>query len=257
MTVGHRHLAGRTVLLALVATLMAGCATRRAADPGTTGSIAQVSRSDVEALADRYKDHPTDRQTMLGYARALGLAGRWPEAVAVLREGVLKTPGDKDIAAAYGKALASNGNFEEALKVVRQTNSDTTPDWRLLSAEGAILDQLNQPADARRAYEMALKISPDEPSVVNNLALSYLLTNEPKRAEELLRKAAASPRADGRIRQNLALALGLQGKFAEAEKIAVADLPKDEADANMAYLKDMMAQANSWQAIRKADKAKG
>jgi Flp pilus assembly protein TadD len=256
MTIRLKPLAGRTVLIALCAALLSGCATRRSADPDTTGSIGAASAGQLEALGDRYKDNPGDKATVMAYARSLGLATRWPEAVAVLRDAVLKSPGDKEIAAAYGKALAANGNFEEALKVVRQTNSDTNPDWRLLSAEGAILDQLNQPADARRAYEMALKISPDEPSVVNNLALSYLLTNEPKRAEDLLRKASASPRADGRIRQNLALALGLQGKFAEAEQIAVADLPKAEADANMAYLKSMMAQANSWQAIKKADKAK-
>ncbi|MBP0656484.1 hypothetical protein J8J20_21670, partial [Mycobacterium tuberculosis] len=89
-----------------------------------------------------------------------------------------------------------------------------------------------------------------------NLALSYLLTNAPAKAETLLRQAAANPKADGRIRQNLALALGLQGKFAEAEKIARADLPAAEADANMAYLKEMLVQANSWQAIRRADAAK-
>jgi Flp pilus assembly protein TadD len=102
---------------------------------------------------------------------------------------------------------------------------------------------------------MAMKIAPDEPSLVNNMALSYLLTNEPTKAEALLRQAVAKPSADVRIRQNLALALGLQGKFTEAEKIARADLPPAEADANIAYLRAMLAQANSWQAIRKADGA--
>jgi hypothetical protein len=38
------------------------------------------------------------------------------------------------------------------------------------------------------------------------------------------------------VRQNLALAVGLQGRFAEAESIARADLPPDEAAANVAYL---------------------
>ena len=42
------------------------------------------------------------------------------------------------------------------------------------------------------------------------------------------------------MRQNLALAVGLQGRFAEAEGIAKADLPADEAAANVAYLKQML-----------------
>jgi len=35
--------------------------------------------------------------------------------------------------------------------------------------------------------------------------------------------------------------VGLQGRFAEAESIARADLPADEAAANAAYLKQMLA----------------
>ena len=44
------------------------------------------------------------------------------------------------------------------------------------------------------------------------------------------------------MRQNLALVVGLQGRFAEAEEIARADLPPDEAAANVDYLRQMLAQ---------------
>ena len=44
------------------------------------------------------------------------------------------------------------------------------------------------------------------------------------------------------MRQNLALVVGLQGRFQEAETIARADLPPDEAAANVAYLRRMLAQ---------------
>jgi Flp pilus assembly protein TadD len=42
------------------------------------------------------------------------------------------------------------------------------------------------------------------------------------------------------VRQNLGLVVGLQGRFAEAEQIVRADLPADEAAANVAYLKQML-----------------
>jgi Flp pilus assembly protein TadD len=36
--------------------------------------------------------------------------------------------------------------------------------------------------------------------------------------------------------------VGLQGRFAEAETIAKGDLPADEAQANVAYLREMLSQ---------------
>ncbi len=53
--------------------------------------------------------------------------------------------------------------------------------------------------------------------MLSNLGLSYALTKQLPEAEAALREASASPRADARVRQNLALVLALEGKFAEAE----------------------------------------
>ena len=47
------------------------------------------------------------------------------------------------------------------------------------------------------------------------------------KAEAALRQAYASGKADARVRQNLGLVVGLQGRFAEAESIVKADLPAD------------------------------
>ena len=60
------------------------------------------------------------------------------------------------------------------------------------------------------------------------------------KAEEALREAMANPKAGSKVRQNLGLVVGLQGRFAEAEQIVKADLPPDEAAANVAYLREML-----------------
>ena len=65
------------------------------------------------------------------------------------------------------------------------------------------------------------------------------------KAEETLRRAYASARADARVRQNLGLVVGLQGRFGEAESIVKADLPAEEAAANVAYLKQMLARKDN------------
>jgi Flp pilus assembly protein TadD len=125
--------------------------------------------------------------------------------------------------------------------VLNRAHTPDRPDWHILSVQGAVLDQMGRHEEARRYYASALRLAPDEPSVLSNLGLSYALSKDLKQAEETLRRASKEGRIDPRVRQNLALVVGLQGRFAEAETIARADLPPEEAAANVAYLKQMLA----------------
>jgi hypothetical protein len=63
------------------------------------------------------------------------------------------------------------------------------------------------------------------------------------------------------VRQNLALVVGLQGRFQEAETIAKGDLSPDEAAANVAYLRQMLAQQGDWKkkasAVRRWSRRQG
>ena len=67
-----------------------------------------------------------------------------------------------------------------------------------------------------------------------------------KEAETNLSRASAQRGAEPKVRQNLALVVGLQGRFQEAETIAKGDLSPDEAAANVAYLRQMLAQQSDW-----------
>ncbi|HBR47099.1 MAG TPA: hypothetical protein DEA80_19655, partial [Afipia sp.] len=104
------------------------------------------------------------------------------------------------------------------------------------------LDQRGNHEEARRYYASALKIAPEEPSVLSNLGMSYVLSKDLPKAESVLRRAYNRGSADSRVRQNLGLVVGLQGRFAEAETIVKADLPAEEAEANVAYLKQMLSR---------------
>src|SRR5439155_10992198 len=87
-----------------------------------------------------------------------------------------------------------------------------------------------------------LKIAPDEASVLSNLGLSYVLSSDLPKAEETLRRAYGHAAGDQRVRANLVLVVGLRGNMAEAEKIAKADLPPEEAAANVTQLKLLLAR---------------
>ena len=242
------RLLASTALAALLAAGLAGCKTTKG--PETTGSLASAPRPTTEAgwraeaekWETAYRARPDDVTNVMQYAQALRATGQRAQAVAVLEQASIKNPHDKTLLGAYGRALAEIGNYNQALAVFSRAHTPELPDWRILSAQGAVLDQLGRYGEARRHYASALKIMPEEPSVLSNLGLSYALSKNLKQAEATLRRATGQPNVNPRARQNLALVVGLQGRFTEAENIARADLPPEEAAANVDYLRQMLAQ---------------
>jgi Flp pilus assembly protein TadD len=216
----------------------------------TEASRAADPRRDVESYQDRYRANPKDADAALKYARALRAAGQRSQAVAVLEQTTIANPSNKALLAGYGRALADNGNFQQAFDVLGRAHTPDDPDWHILSAQGAALDQLGRYEEARQYYASALKIAPEEPSVLSNVGLSYVLSKDLAKAEETLRRAYSRAGADPRVRANLALVVGLQGHVAEAETIAKADLPPEEAAKNVAYLKRLLARKENARAER-------
>ena len=243
-----RLLASVALSTALVAAV-AGCASTggqqwpegpfaRAQGPRTEAEW----RKDIETWGARYRDKPSDPEAAANYAQALRAIGQRAQAASVLENATIHNPNDQALLGAYGRALADNGNYSQALEVLNRAHSPDNPDWRILSVQGAVLDQMGRHADAQKHYASALRLVPDEPSVLSNLGLSYALSKQLPLAETTLQRASEQQGAAPKVRQNLALVVGLQGRFQEAEAIARGDLPPDEAAANVATLKQMLAQ---------------
>jgi Flp pilus assembly protein TadD len=234
---------------------IAGCASTPSE---TTGSIASTAappseadaRRNIDALATQYRANPRDADTALAYAKALRALKQHTQSMAVLEQASLTSPFNKALLGAYGRSLADVGQYKKALDVFERAHTPEDPDWRILSAQGTALDQLGRHGEAQRYYSSALKIAPNEASVLSNLGLSYALAKDLPRAEETLRRAVAGQKADPRVRQNLALVVGLQGRFAEAESIARADLPPEEASSNVAYLRQMLTEAKQGKKLK-------
>jgi Flp pilus assembly protein TadD len=239
-------------LAALLAAATSACQTARTAQPdgsyamaAATPQTASQGNQSVAAWGNRYRANPRDPATAINYAHVLRVNGQRAQAVAVLEQASIHNPSNMELLGAYGRALADVGNYKQALEVLNRAHTPDRPDWRILNVQGAVLDQLGRNEDARRYYMTALRIVPDEPTVLSNLGLSYALSRDLARAEATLKRAAAGRRVDPRVRQNLALVVGLQGRFAEAEAIARADLPPAEAAANVAYLRQLLSQQNA------------
>jgi Flp pilus assembly protein TadD len=249
--------------LILASLCLAGCQTPGPGD--ITGSIGQDSvppTSGAELarytddLGQRYDQHPYDKQIAMSYTRALRASGRYDQAVAVAQRLAAKYPKDMQVLGAYGKALVEDGRLQEAQSVLPEAHTPDRPSWSILSAQGAVADQMGDHDQAQDYYRAALKISPNQPAVLSNLGLSYALSKQLPQAEQTLQLAVAQPGADARVRQNLSLVLALEGKFDQAQGIAKEDMAPVDAAENVAAIRQMIAQSDTWNQIRSYDKPK-
>src|SRR5271157_3703412 len=229
-----------------------------------TGSIrAQAALSSEEAQLrayteerrELYERNPGEKAASIDYSRALRALTRYSEAVAVMQTAAVNSPKDQEVLGEYGKVLADAGELAQAKDVLTRAYTPDDPKWDVMSVQGAVADRLGDHAAAMQFYRDALKIAPEEPSILTNMGLSLALAKQLPEAERTLRRAVASPKADERMRGDLALVLTLEGKYAEAEKVSLTDLSPEAARANMEAIKQMIASNDSWRALRKPGKA--
>ncbi len=248
-----------SLAIGLAALGLAGCQSK-AGLGDITGSIGRSQpaqprtpadwQAESESWGKRYDADRKDRNAAFFYARALRALDQNAQALAVLQSAVLIHQDDRELLGAYGRSLADNGRLREADEVLSRAHTPERPDWRILSAQGTVADQLGEHERAQQIYQTALKLAPNEPTIMSNLGLSLALSRKLPEAERVLHEAAAAPGADARVRQNLVLVLGLQGRFAEAESVARRDQSPAEAAATVAYLKRSVSQQNSWDLLK-------
>ena len=197
-----------------------------------------------------YDKNPNDYETALKLSRVLRAIGSSQRATEVSAQALNLKQGDVDLSLVYAQASLDEGRPEDAVTVLARAEGAGKNDWRLLSVIGVTMDQLDQHTPAQDYYKRALALSPDNPKILSNLGLSYVLANKPLLAEQTLRQAAAASDADARVHQNFALVLGVQGKFAEAEKAIGPDTPKELVESNASYFHALLAPTRKWDTLR-------
>lgn len=249
--------------------------------PPAKGTAPTKASPAERALADRqdpltrmafwtreFKNDPTDAEAGGHLANALRALGRYPEAADSAQKVLAVHPKDAPALFELARAQISAGQGFYAIEPMKTAAAQDPRDWRPWSLLGVAYDQNKQPDLAAAAYEHALKLSPDNSQALTNYALFRATHGEPQAAEVMLRKAVAQPAAGAAARQNLALVLGLQGKFGEAESLLRQDLPPGAADADLAYLHAVAngtvpvptapaasAKARSWDAVKASEAA--
>lgn len=209
----------------------------KAADPENPKSeLAKATEYWGKANAEK----PADPKAAVNYARNLKAMGNKQQALVVLQEAHRHNPMDRDLNSEYGRLALEHDQFSAAQKLLEAADDPANPDWRVISARGAVLAKQGRHGEAVPFFERALMVSPDNPSVMNNLAMAHAMEGRPGKAEDLLRRATTAQPSDRRLQQNLALVLGLQGKHTEAQQVSEQTLPPDLAAHNGDVMKQMV-----------------
>lgn len=250
-----RKIAWRTSALLVTVLAMGGCSSLGESMPEL---FASKTDAQPQAIADNsgppqdelqkateywgkeYGKKPRDLDAALSYAKNLKAMGQKGEALAVLQQASVYHSADRKLASEYGRLALELDQVSVAQQLLAVADDPTAPDWRVISARGTVLAKQGKYADAIPFYEKALALAKNQPSVLNNLALAYAMNGDATKAEGLLRTAVAANGSDRRTRQNLALVLGLQGKYDEATSTASSVVSQSVAAENTALLRQIV-----------------
>ncbi|MEL6297580.1 MAG: tetratricopeptide repeat protein [Pseudomonadota bacterium] len=171
----------------------------------------------------RYQKQPHNATAALSYAKNLKALGDKRRSFAVLQQAAMFNAQHKGIASEYGRLALEFNQVRLANRLLTLAYDPAKPDWRVLSARGVALGKLGDYKNAVDVLTKARALAPDRSSVANNLAMAYVAMGEPAKAEPILRSFALGKDATPRMRKNLALVLGLQGRYTEAKALAAQD----------------------------------
>ena len=207
-------------------------------------NIGGTPKSELAVATDywskKFAQNPTKLEPALSYAKNLKAMGRKRQALAVLQQAAVYHGDKPELAGEYGRLALSLGQVKIAEKVLAQADHASNPDWRVISARGTALAKQGRYRDSIPFFERALALAPNHPSVLNNLAMAQAMAGDASQAEQLLRQAVDHGNSTKRVRQNLALVLGLQGRYEESAMVGAQDQSPTAAAADTAALRKMV-----------------
>lgn len=196
-----------------------------------------------------YDLNPGDLEAAVKLSASLRKMGNPGQALEIAKTARAMYPRDTALMAEFGASLIAMERGKDAIGPLSSAARLDPRNPRLLSLLGAAHDQISQYAKGREYYGRALGLAPNDSNILANVGLSYALEGDPRTAEIWLRRAAQNPNASAHVRQNLALVLGLQGKYSEAESLAREDLDSEASENNLAYLRSLKGGSRTYEAL--------
>jgi Flp pilus assembly protein TadD len=205
-----------------------------AADMKAKGNYAGAAEIYREIAATSEEPLPAQ----LELAAANRKLGKTSDAIAILQQAEKKHPQDEALLMQLGYALIDANQPEEAVQLFDRLIALNPSNGMAYNGKGVAFDNAGNHLAAQELYQLALKHSPDAPSIQNNLAMSLILNNQVDQAIPLLESLKSQPGSGKTVRQNLALAYGLKGEKDKALALNLQDLSREQAQENMRFYEE-------------------
>ena len=221
--------------------------------PATAEEIEAANNSDpltkANFWANEYTKRPEDLDVALTFVAALRGIGSNERAIEVLSQSLIVHPDNPDVLMTLGRVFSAENNLMGAARAFEKTAIVAPDRAEAWSAFGITLDKMERHDMAQAAYDKALALEPTRTSTLANYGLSLALQGDLPAAEAKLRLAAEQPNADLRVTENLALILGLQGRYDEMAAVSSRFAPESIVKKNTALLQQMIQPVRSWEAL--------
>lgn len=155
-------------------------------------------------------------------------AGQQDRSIAAAENAVSKLPRDAGVRAALGTAYLRAGRFESAA-----TAFDDAMQLGDNSGRTALSFALAQVGAGRNADAVAVLDDWRDAIPAADLGLALALAGETSRGVAILATEARDGESTAKLRQNLAYAYALDGRWAEARIVAAQDVPADQLDSRL------------------------
>ncbi|HEY1383374.1 MAG TPA: tetratricopeptide repeat protein [Dongiaceae bacterium] len=191
----------------------------------------------AQHYASLHSKHPEDKAITMALARNLRFAGKPQAAIALLNS----TPQTQDAMGLLelGKDYLAADQLNLAKPTLERAKAAAPLNWEILSSLGVVYDYEGNYPMAQQQYDAALFLDPENPTILNNKALSLAQEGKLDEAVTTMQTAIDQPSASAQTRQNLALLMALKGDTDAAERLARKDLPPAVAEANIEYYRSL------------------
>lgn len=183
----------------------------------------------------------------VGFAESLRRMGDNDRALSIYDDLFEKNPGNLDVAEGRGLTMMATGKVVDAGRAFADIIAKDPKRWRTLNALGILFVTKNMISEAMSYYTEALKYSPDNPSILNNVGLSQAVDKKYTQAIASLQQGGRMSKSANQRKQiemNLAMVYGVSGDLDTAKEIAGKYLEGAALDNNLG-LYAHMAKDNS------------
>jgi len=209
---------------------------KQAKDALDKGDISRAQQFYQQLLTSEKGTKADKLRYKIAYAETLRRLNKTDNALSAYDEILTEAPDNLDAQEGRGLTLMAMGKATDAGRAFSDIMEKDGKRWRTLNALGILFVTKNMIPEAMAYYTEALKFSPDNPAILNNVGLSQAVDKNYPRAIQALEQASRIAKSGERRRQidlNLAMVYGASGDIDTARDIAEKYLQGPSLDNNM------------------------